>query len=318
MSRDPLSLYKSPEGYARLQTFYDTSLANIPIATDSQFVNTRFGETHMLTAGPKDAPPLLLMKGMAGSAILWHQQFADFARQHRVYALDTPGQPGRSAPYPPPFTDDSFAFWLSDVLDGLDLERADMAGVSLGGWAILRLGIIAPERLRRAVLISPLRLARARTNIRRYIGNAVRPEKKNESLEDRLSVRDFNPGDGTKVEYDRQLARAMALATKHYRLGYAMGMHPDQNRLQKFWTELQTLRLIAAPAPPAELAAFQIPALVVLGEHEMLYSSAVAAKRAEMMPNADVVVVEGAGHAAIYDHPEVINPIILEFLAKPV
>ena len=318
MTEDALTLYKSPEGYAKLEAFYEAGLAKIPVPVESRYVQTRFGQAHMLTAGPEDAPPLLLMKGMAGSAILWHQQFADFARQCRVYALDTPGQPGRSAPYPPSFFDDSFAHWLADVLDGLGLDRADMAGVSLGGWAIFRLGIIAPERLRRAVLISPLRLARARTNIRRYIGNAVRPEKKDESLEDRLSVRDFNPGDGTRVEYDRQLARAMALATKHYRLGYAMGMRPEQNRLQKFWTGLRTLRLIASPAPPAELAAFRVPALVVLGEHEMLYSSAVAAERARMMPNAEVVVVNGAGHAAIYDRPQEINPVILEFLARPV
>ncbi len=316
---DTLRLYKSPEGYATMQQFYDDALAKLPLPVESLYVETPFGRTHMLAAGDPDAPPLLLMQGLAGSAILWHQQFADFARQHRVYALDIVGQPGRSAPNPLSLQDDSYSQWLVSVLDALELPQADMAGVSLGGYTIFRVGIIAPERLRKAVLLSPMRLARSRVQVQRYIANGMRGDKGQDKLEDRLTVRDFatNTDSVPKQEYDRQLARAMALATKHYRLGLALGMREEQSRLGKFWTGLRAVGKVAWPMNDDELRRFESRGLVLLGEHEMLYDAQRAARRVNVhAPNLRAEIISGAGHAAIYDQPQVVNPLILAYLAE--
>jgi pimeloyl-ACP methyl ester carboxylesterase len=312
-SRD---LYKSEESFAAMQAFYDKSLAALPVAVESRYVQTRFGRTHMLVAGPEDAPPLVLLQGMAGSAILWHLQLEDFSRQCRVYALDTIGQPGRSDPNPPSVMDDSYALWLLNVLDGLGLEQTDMIGISIGGYAIIRLGIIRPERLRKAVLLSPLRLARAKFTGSRWVGTAMKPDTEEDDLEDRLTVRDFNSPSG-RQQYDRQLARAMALATRHYRLGVALGIPSDASRLEKLRVGSSVIRRFASAAPERELRQFTTPCLVVMGENEALYNPEKAAARAAVMPNARVVIVPEAGHAAVFDRPEVINPIILEFLAEP-
>jgi pimeloyl-ACP methyl ester carboxylesterase len=313
---DYSALYKSPEGYAAMTRFYDTSLEKLPVPVESVYVDTRWGQTHMLAAGPADAPPLFLLQGMAGSAILWHYQFEDFSRQHRVYALDLVGGPGRSAPNPPSLFDDSYAEWLRDVLDGLGYEKADFAGVSIGGWIIMRLGLVYPERVRKAVLLSPLRLARAKMNIRRWVGNAVKPETEDESLEDRLTARDFSPSEG-KQSFNRQLARAMALATKHYKLGVAMGIPTEANRLRKFQVGLRVLWKFATPMPKRDLEALHVPSLIVMGEHEILYNPALAIRRASQMPSAMVDVIPDAGHAAIYDRPDYVNPRILAFLDSP-
>lgn len=296
--------------------FYDKSLEALPVAVESLYVSSRFGQTHMLVAGEPDAPPLILLQGMAGSAILWHHQLEAFSARHRVYALDTVGQPGRSDPNPPSIADDSYALWLLDVIEGLELDRANMAGISIGGWAIFRLGILHPERLRKAVLLSPLRLARAKMNGRRWVGNAMKPDTEDDQLEDRLTARDFSASSG-REQYDRRLARAMALATRHYRLGVAMGMAPDASRLQKFSAGSRALAKFASAAPKRELEAYTVPTLVVMGENEALYDPAKAEARARLMPNAEVVIVPEAGHAAVFDRPEYINPIILDFLAAP-
>lgn len=312
---DVMNLYKSPEGYAAMTRFYDTSLEKLPIPVESVYVDTRWGKTHMLTAGPNDAPPFILLQGMAGSAILWHYQFEDFSRRRRVYALDLVGGPGRSAPNPPSLFDDSFAEWLRDVLDGLRYEQADFAGVSIGGWMIMRLGLSYPNRVRKAVLLSPLRLARTKMNIRRWVGNAMKPESEEESLEDRLTARDFSPSED-KQSFNRQLARAMALATKHYKLGVAMGIPTEASKLKKFWAGLQVLRKFATPMPKKDLECLNVPAMIIMGEHEILYNPKVATRRAQIMPNARVEVIPDAGHAAIYDRPDYVNPLILSFLGE--
>ncbi len=313
----PENLYKSPESYATMMDFYNKCLADLPIPVESRFVDTPYGRTHMLVAGPEDAPPLIMLQGMAGSSVLWHLQLADFAQQCRVYALDTIGQPGLSDPNPPSIFDDSYALWLIAVLDALGLAKADMMGVSIGGWAIMRLGITHPDRLRKAVLLSPLRLARAKMNGRRWVGNAMKPDTEDDRLEDRLTARDFSVSSG-RTQFDRRLARNMALATRHYRLGVGMGMSADASHVEKFMVGSRVLSKFASAMPESELRQFRTPTLVVMGENEMLYDPEKAAKRAQAMPNARVVIVPDAGHAAVFDRPDYINAVILEFLAEPI
>lgn len=313
----PANIYKSAESYKAMMDFYTRCLEDLPVPVESRYVDTPFGRTHMLVAGPEDGEPLIMLQGMAGSSVLWHHQLADFAQQCRLYALDTVGQPGLSDPNPPSIFDDSYAHWLMAVQDALGLERSDMMGISISGWAIMRLGIIQPERLRKAVLLSPLRLARAKMNGRRWVGNAMRPDTEEDRLEDRLTARDFNVSSG-RTEFDRRLARNMALATRHYRLGVGMGMSADASHLEKFAVGSRVLARFASAVPESELRQFRTPALVVMGENEALYDPERAAKRAQAMPNARVVIVPDAGHAAVFDRPEYINSIILDFLAEPI
>lgn len=313
----PVNLYKSAESYQTMMAFYDQCRADLPVETMSHYVDTPFGRTHMLVAGPEDAPPLLMLQGMAGSSVLWHHQLADFAQECRLYALDTVGQPGLSDPTPASIFDDSYAHWIMAVLDGLGLPQSDMMGISISGWAIMRLGILQPERLRKAVLLSPLRLARAKMNGRRWVGNAMKPDTEDDRLEDRLTARDFSVSSG-RTQFDRRLARNMALATRHYRLGVGMGMTADASHIEKFIVGARVLSKFASSTPESELRQFRQPALIVMGENEALYDPSKAAKRAQAIPNARVVIVPDAGHAAVFDRPDYINRIILDFLAEPI
>jgi pimeloyl-ACP methyl ester carboxylesterase len=298
--------------------FYEDGLARLTVPYESHYVDTRYGRTHMLLMGPPGAPPLIMVQGMAGSSILWHLQVADFSQHFRLYALDTVGQPGRSAPNPPSLFDDSYVDWLVDVLDGLKLQKAHFIGVSLGAWAIMRLGILHPERLDRAILLSPMGLARGKMHVRRWIPNPTNRRKgSDDDLTAELQERSFNPSDPNAParKYDRQLARAMALATKHYRVDLSMGVKPDASRLGKMLMFSRVMLKFMSATPEAQLRRFRKPALLVLGEHEMLYDPQRAIQRAKAtMPQLDTVVVPGAGHAAIYERPEYTNPLIVAYL----
>jgi pimeloyl-ACP methyl ester carboxylesterase len=60
-----------------------------------------------------------------------------------------------------------------------------------------------------------------------------------------------------------------------------------------------------------------VPALLVFGEHELLYDPWKVARRAEkIIPGIETDVVKGAGHAAIYDKPEIVNELVVEYLQK--
>jgi pimeloyl-ACP methyl ester carboxylesterase len=75
---------------------------------------------------------------------------------HRVAAYDARGH-GRSSPAPSPgdYGYPTLAADLEGVLDSLELDRAVLAGASMGAHTIARLALSRPERVAAAVLITP-------------------------------------------------------------------------------------------------------------------------------------------------------------------
>lgn len=316
-SPDPLKLYKSVDGYRAIMEWYESLIETIPVPFESLYANTRFGRTHMLAAGPKTAPALFLIAGVAGCAPLWRRQLESLSREFRVYALDIPGQPGRSDPNPPSYLNDDYCDWLVDVLDDLGLPKAHFAGVSAGGWIAMRMGSLHPERVGKVVMLGPTGLSGARLPVKIWLGRVAQKWKTADVLQDELtakSVTSKSPG-GTFGTFDRQLARAMALCTRHYRVDRSLGIYNEKTGKLNLLAGLKVLRRFFLSEPDAVLRQFAVPGLLIFGEHEVLYNPHKVGSKAErLMGRIQVEVVAGAGHAAIYDRPEVVDGIVADFL----
>jgi pimeloyl-ACP methyl ester carboxylesterase len=155
----PGSIYKSREGEAEIQALYDEALDDLGLRYESLTVGTRAGDTHVLAAGPKDAPPVLFLPGgnfLNPTCLRW---FSPLAADHRLYAPDLVGQPGRSSQTRPSPKGDGHAWWVEDVLDGLGLRRVPLLGLSYGAGLAIRTMGLAPERVSRAALVSPAAVA---------------------------------------------------------------------------------------------------------------------------------------------------------------
>jgi pimeloyl-ACP methyl ester carboxylesterase len=250
---------------------------------------------------------------------LWRRQFPDLSRQFRVYALDIPGQPGRSDPNPPSFLDDSYSAWLLDVLDGLGAPRAHLVGVSVGAWVALRFGIVAPRRVISVALLGPTGLSRARLPWRIWLTRVMKKSKDADALQDDLtakSVSSKSPG-GTFGTFDRTLARAMALCTRHYRVDWSLGIYDEESRRVDKWKGLKVLRKFFMSEPASLLRRLAVPGLLVFGQHEVLYDPHKVGRRAQrLMPGLRVEVVAGAGHAAVYDRPDEVNAMLIDFFCR--
>jgi pimeloyl-ACP methyl ester carboxylesterase len=115
--------------------------------------------------------------------------------------------------------------------------------------------------------------------------------------------------------FDRQLARAMSLCTKHYRVDRSLGIYDEQSQRLRMLDGLRVLGKFFLAESRGRLRQFRVPGLVVFGQFEVLYDPAAVCRKAEaLMGNVRAVVVPQAGHAAIYDRPEVVDPLIIEFL----
>jgi pimeloyl-ACP methyl ester carboxylesterase len=107
--------------------------------------------------GEGDGPAIVLLHGL--SATRRYVVMGSTALQrggHRVVAYDARGH-GRSTPASEPdaYGYEQLGLDLEAVLDGADIERAVLAGASMGAHTLLWLALHRPDRVAGAVVITP-------------------------------------------------------------------------------------------------------------------------------------------------------------------
>lgn len=115
-------------------------------------IRWRGGETQVVELG--DGPTLLLVHGGGGASYEWLPVLEALAQRRRVVVVDRAGH-GLADPFDYRGVDlltHATAF-LSDVLDGLGLASAEIAGNSLGGLWSLALALDEPSRVERLSLV---------------------------------------------------------------------------------------------------------------------------------------------------------------------
>ncbi len=153
------AVFKTEQAAAEVRTRYQELLRLWPVPNTQRYIPTRQGPAFVVASGPEGAPPLVLLHGTMATAAAWMREVATLAQEFRVYAVDIIGDAGLSAPVRPPLGTDAHALWLADVLDGLAVPRAVVAGTSLGGAIALDFAIRLPGRVEGLVLLCPAGVA---------------------------------------------------------------------------------------------------------------------------------------------------------------
>ena len=258
MSHD--SGFKSREGEAAYVAAYDAALRLWPVRFEETEIATRFGRTHVIMAGPKSAPPLVLLHGYMATSVMWAPNIADFTENHRVCAVDVMGQPSKSIPDEPIRNAGDYVAWLTAIVDGLHLDRFSLIGMSYGGWLALNYAIVAPERVQKLVLLSPA--ASLLPLVKQFSVRGILMS----FFPTRFMVNSFmrwvgfndHPGETDT----RPVLELMYLGMKHFRM-------PQE-----------TLRVIPTVFSDGELRAMHVPTLLLVGDHEVIYDPATALARA--------------------------------------
>jgi pimeloyl-ACP methyl ester carboxylesterase len=149
------SAFRGEQAKAVLAQWFDRFREQLPVPTESRTVQTRFGATHVLVGGPQGAPSVVLLHGALASSAHVLRELAPLLERFRVYAVDVIGQSVKSADARPSVSNNEYGEWLTEVLDGLSLERTHVVGVSWGGFVAIRLAAHAPERIHRLALLVP-------------------------------------------------------------------------------------------------------------------------------------------------------------------
>jgi pimeloyl-ACP methyl ester carboxylesterase len=268
-------------------------------------VVTRRARLSTLEAGI--GPPVLAIHGLGGTKGSFLLTVAALAGRFRVVAVDLPGFGDSDKPIGAAYDAHFFAEAMIDLLDALEIDRADFIGNSLGGRVALEVALRDPERVGRLALLAPS-LAWRRPRRWAPALRLVRPELGLVQLAPRAVVQAvvqrIIPGadegwtaagvDEFLRAYQTPAGRAAFYAAA--RQIYLEAPQGDSG----FWPRLREL---------------QPDGLFIWGRHDTLVPIAFARHVAEALPQARHVELD-CGHVPQMERPEQTHKAVAAFLAE--
>lgn len=266
---------------------YEAVLGQWPEVEVSNF-SSPSGTTRVLSAGPADAPPLILLPGGGATATAWFANARALAGRFRVHAVDLPGNSGYTVVSLADAAD--LCRWMDGVVEAAGGGPVALAGHSYGGWVALTYALSAPERVRRLALLDPTMC---------FAG----------------------PAPGYLLHAVPLLVRPTAA-----RAAALVRWETGGRRLDPAWARLHGLaaeqpstgKLVARPRPAAEqLRALDVPTLVLLAGRSRAHDVArVEAGARRLLPQVTVTVLPGASHHSLPIDPSPdVDEALLAFLA---
>lgn len=251
-------------------------------------------EVHSVVTGRADAPAVVLSNSLGSTHRMWDPQLSELEDRFRVVRYDTRGH-GESPAPAGPYCIDDLADDLVRLLDRLDVTRAHVIGLSLGGMTAMRVAARNPERVDRLALLctgaqlGPASGWTARAAAVRAGGSAA--------VAAAVVERWFTPGYLLEHPDVRQASESMIAATSSE--GYA-----------------GCCEAIAALDLRRDLASITAPTLVIAGADDPATPPATLAEIAEGIPESAMLVVPSAAHLANAEQPAIINPALVEHLEQ--
>jgi pimeloyl-ACP methyl ester carboxylesterase len=80
-----ISVFRSPEGEAQYYAAYDAVLKQWPVAYEEVYVPTRFGDTHVIISGAKNAPRVFLLHPAGGGAVIWIRNVKSLGEHYWIW-----------------------------------------------------------------------------------------------------------------------------------------------------------------------------------------------------------------------------------------
>lgn len=288
------SLFKTDEGRDISNKSYDRAMELWPTDFEEQWVDTRYGTTHVIVSGPEDGSPLFLIPGLFADATMWYANAGALAEHYRVYCLDMITYGGKGTPSEIPIsTGADYAVWFGEILGHYGIDRAAVAGLSYGSWTALAIAGERPGIVSALVLLDP-----SESFVRMDGGIAWRGFWSFVVFPNRAKYARFFDWIGGGYS-DPQ----MDVWFEHMLDVIEHGSTRMDQVPQGLYTREQLMRVT-------------MPTLIMAGGKPIIYKSPkkLAVAASEALPQAVVDVVPGTGHGLNMEKPDYVNGRILSFL----
>jgi pimeloyl-ACP methyl ester carboxylesterase len=238
-----------------------------------------------------DGPWLVFAHGGEGTHLHWWAQVGELRDAYRCVTYDARGF-GASPLGERPATDDVHRDDLLALLDHLGIERAHLVGHSMGGLAVSGVAQRDPGRVDRLVM-SDTPFGFATAALARWSAEMIERITNGFEVLEHLYAPAF-------------AERAPALAHLYRALGRLNPPRqgPQGMEVYEAWRD----------EPPGDWSAFPVPTLFIVGSEDELTFPWLVRATARAVAGASFVQIEGAGHSAYAERPDVFNDVVRRFL----
>ena len=250
--------------------------------------------------------PIVFVHEFAGDYRSWEPQLRFFARRYRCIAFNARGWPPSDVP--PDVASYSQARAVDDiacVLNELDIDKAHVVGLSMGGLATLHFGLTYPQRAR-SLLVAGAGYGSEPGEREKFRSEAVviAGKLEAEGMAEFAAAYAYGP---TRVQFEakdpRGFAEFKAMLAEHS----AKGAANTQLGVQRERPSIFALQ--------DKLEALTVPMLVVTGDEDWpCLLPGVFIKKT--CPVAGLLVVPNCGHTTNIEEPAAFNAALADFLAQ--
>ena len=182
---------------------------------------------------------------------------------------------------------DDYARWAVAQLDERGVEKATIAGLSMGGYICFAVLRLFPERVNGLILIDTRETADSE-------------EARKGRYESRSKVEEQGVGPVADAMLPKMVVSdALKPAVREI----MMSASPEYVR--------DALKAMATrPDSSSLLPQIRVPALIVVGDQDTITPPSDAERMARAIPGAKLVTIPNAGHLANYEQPEAVNAAI--------
>ena len=253
---------------------------------------------------------LVLIHGLGSYMSAWSMNIDALSKSNRVIALDLPGY-GKSTKTAETFSIPFFAESVAMLMDELDIDNATILGHSMGGHIALYLAAKHPNRVEQLVLSAPAGFEQFTEQDKMAFGATVSPE--------------------AIAMTPEPMIRQNMLATFHSFPSDAEFMIEDRLQMKdepgfEDYAEAQAGSIFAMLEEPVWEMMPDIgqPTLVIFGRqdalipnrylHPGLTTEDVAKTGTERLLNAELKLIDEAGHFVHFERADEFNRMVMDFL----
>ena len=271
----------------------------------STFLELDGMQVHLRDTGPRNDPePIVLLHGMASSLHTYEGWQAALQDQRRVISVDLPGFGLTGPSQQGDYRIDAYTRFVLRLLDTLGVKQVVLVGNALGGEIAWQTAVLAPERVRKLVLIDadgyppavlsmPLAFQVASMRGMRWVSERILPR-----LMVIASVRSVF-GNDDKVTTDK--------VDRYFELNLRVG-----NRRALF----QRMDQAQFGASAALIRRVQAPTLVMWGERDEMISPDHGSLFCQDIPRCTLVTFPELGHLPQEEDAERTLASLRAFLAR--
>jgi pimeloyl-ACP methyl ester carboxylesterase len=251
------------------------------------------GPLYREVTGPPAAPVMIFVHPNPMDNAAWMYQLAHFSTWYRCIAVDLPGY-GRSPQTRPGVTLFDLAEACWDAAEGQGDDPVVLVGCSIGANVVLHMQHLSPARTA-AIVVSGAGYATEKPHLQRHV-DAYRRE----GVEYRkaYALQDFSPA-----------FRSTPLAE------WMAALWAERNPMADVPSILAMFDALIEGDPPW-FAEVQAPVLILTGTEDAAHQRAYALR--DVLPDAELVTLAGAGHACQLEQPWDFDRHLLEFLDRRV